>query len=326
VDVTSFPGGGNPPFVSYTTIAIDATGGVHYAFPEAFTQQITYEEPAGSSWNQSFLDPDAFTVDGGASYKANAPLLAIGKVGGNEVVYLGYTVMAPSGFNFKEFEGRFGTKNARGWTFETVPGFPVAVRADERGAPVVATRSQLLERQGTTWVSIGAPKPGANITDLDVDTAGARYVASIDGATGKVFASRRAGGSWTSEEVATDLTAAVAKIAVANGTIHVGYLTNTGIYYARRDGSTWAVHHVTSDTMIQLAMSVESCGTPHFVGGFVNNTATRYYRWATGSWHSVDVDSPGCNFGDGVDLELTASDAILSFFNCPFMLSRIALR
>jgi hypothetical protein len=78
--------------------------------------------------------------------------------------------------------------------------------------------------------------------------------------------------------------------------------------------------------MAQLSMAVESCGTPHFAGGFVNNTATRYYRWAAGQWHSADVDSPGCNFGDGVDLELTSNTAILSFFNCPFVLSRIALR
>jgi hypothetical protein len=108
--------------------------------------------------------------------------------------------------------------------------------------------------------------------------------------------------------------------------VHVGYLTNQGIYYTRRSGSTWITRHVTSDSMNQLAMAVESCGTPHFIGGFVDNNTTRYYRWAAGAWRSVDAYTAGCGFGDGVDIALAAGVAVMSYFNCPFGLSSVALR
>jgi hypothetical protein len=226
-----------------------------------------------------------------------------------------------------------GFANQVGEVVAVFPRLAVALAVEPSGAPLVLTNDNILRRDSTgSWQTIALPAvPETFPSAITADDGGALYVARVPNIPSSVspsiwMSTRSASGSWSSEMVGAG-EAGRLSIVVDAGTVHLGIHASDGVYYARRAKGAWTRHYVTTPGG-EVAMAVDDCGSPHFVVLDDSSATrhTRYTRWTARGWRSGDVAPPGCNAGDGIDIALTMNAALVSYFDCPFMLSTIPLR
>lgn len=321
-------GGTNDGRLDVSSIAVDSLGRAHVVFADSSGQGLVYEAPDGAGWTRTLLDPTPFAADSGALIFARSPALAIAHAGRQDVVYAAY---APTVRDEMPTRGRFGTKGVAGWTFEDLPGAPLRLRIDPQGNPVLLTSDDvLIRRYAGGWETITPGTAPSWITDFAIDQAGdffglAIAVVNLHDIELSLL-HKPVVGDWIKEPIASGFWINSAKIEVGGGTVHVGYLTDFGIEYARKESSGWTRLHVTADLISQFSMAVDPCGAPQFVGFIRPSGGSRYYRWTTEGWKYTVLEVPACSGGYGVDLQLSADTAYASYFDCSFHLASIPLR
>jgi hypothetical protein len=311
-------------------VAVDSNGAVHYAF--AFNGPWVSERVV-DEWQPSDPDPTALLGEGGAgiAFVAFRVRLATGATPSGQVLYLAYAasnsfVGPPAPIVYR---GRLGTKSGTQWIFEELPAPPETVVADGTGAPLVLLDGNvILTRNGpSSWTSVSTASLGDETVDIAVGPDGAWYALTNTNA-GELRASRRdATGKWVTEVVAPS-GAKGGFITVTAGSVHVAYEGTGSLFYARRDGTTWSRHRVSSQGPMQYSMAVDSCGSPHFSvwrSSPLTLFEDAYIRWTPEGFRST-VLAEGCAFGDGVDIAFTPTAAVMSYFNCPYLLARVPLR
>jgi len=324
------------------------TGGTSAPNPLPFSFAAT-PDPLVSNWpDQGTPDLGATVGDAGPIANAESPLFAFGKIQGKDVTYAAYTTVPVSG---GQAGGRFGIQDGTQWTFEDIPGAPIALTADLTGAPLVLVGDHVIRRSASNaWDSFCLPDTAAGSgADIAVDATGAWYVART-GSDRVVRVSRRnTNGTWATESVTTGAPPAfAAAVAVGAGTVHVAYTLGVAsdagvrsggeLHYARRVGTAWTGHVVMDASSLPKAsgetlsvrsvrMATDACGAPHF-GVYVGGSATfdaYYFRFTQAGWRGARFENT-CDANAAGGIALTTQRAFLSFWSCAFQLAAIPLK
>jgi hypothetical protein len=299
-------------WVGMQTIPADESGDVMW---------VGMIAPDFAQTNPTFSNPIAFAVD---------PQFAFGGSGAAASVYMAYGLASPEPFGGPIFPGaltraRIGVgEPPQSQTWEDLPTANGALAADGSGALWLSGNKVFRRTAKRTWDATCLPDPGGPGIAMALDDSGAWYVAR-NGGDGNVYVSRHTpDGAWSTEMVATGTATA---IAFGGGTVHVTYLRNGDVYYARRVGTAWTENLAVIATTLPANvvgehvyvtfayLRVDSCGSPH-IGVYAENGMdsfnTYYVRWTPSGWVSAtfwSTNDPQYSGG----IALTSTHALLPF-------------
>ncbi len=287
---------GNTGF--YTSLAVDASGGVHVSYQDYFGRDLryAYRSPAGT-WT-------ATTVDSLGDTGLHTSL-AVDPSGGVHVSYQYY----PGDLKYAY------RSTAGSWTTTTVDtvgdtGLYTSLALDPAGvahisyynysnALLYAERS--LGGSWTAGTTVDTVGDTGLYTSLGVDSAGGLHVSYYEWANALHYAYRDPTGTWTTTTVDSEGdTGLYTSLALdASGGVHVSYYdqTNRALRYAYRSpAGSWTTSTVDSDgdTGLYTSIAVDDSNGVHIGYYDQTNRELRYaYRAASGSWTTTTVDSVG---------------------------------
>ncbi len=282
-----------------SSIAVDASGGVHVGYVDADAVRYAHRAP-GEAWATSAVEAAAFR------FPQWPTSLAVDASG---VVHLSYSVPGrPSDRPATDSSAwlRYAyLEPTRGWTASTVDtyGGDGSLAVDASGevhlAYVYFSGWQMRYAHGRhgAWTTDVPDVVADRHPSVEVDTSGVVHLVYGDGTHTVIYARRDATGAWTKTPIGTAHFPRSSLAVDASGGVHVSYLRAEGdLAHAHRDPlGTWATTIVDSGSIYtgaESSLAVDPDGGVHISYAVIPEKELRYaYRAAAGTWTTTTIDS-----------------------------------
>ena len=295
------------------SIALDAAGNPHVAYPDALVPELKYAVKSGGVWTIEAVAPSG--GDPIDDLPKMAPSIAIDAFGNPHIAF----------YDSPTASLRYASKSAGVWTIEVVDasgnvGLVPSLALDAAGNPHIAHYDQAnfdlkySTKSGGVWVNETVDSDGivGGGAKLALDALGNPHISYPDFTDATLRYATKSGGSWSFEALFTTTvgSAILNDIAIdSSGRPHISYHRAVGgdLYYTFKSGGVWTteavdvVGSVGADNSIQLTSS----GAPRISYRDLTNRNLKFASKVGGSWVVEVVDAPGAT-GYRSDLALDA--------------------
>lgn len=167
-------------------------------------------------------------------------------------------------------------------------------------------QAKLAEWRGGSWSFEVINSSSTGYPAVTLDAAGNPVVAYVHNRV--LMVARREGSNWVYSTVENSVSAGqVSMVTDSSGVIHLTYMNDYGIYYAKStDGTNWAVEEVAGPGSGEHpSIDVDSTGIPHVAYRDYNQHMLVYAKREGGSW---SVEELGSGTKEDIEVKVASDD------------------